>query len=29
MGGRGWTERSEGSLGVSSWRSPTPATRRA
>jgi len=26
-GGRGWIERSEGSPGVSSWRSPTPATR--
>ncbi len=25
-GGRGWTERSEGSRGVSGWRPPTPAT---
>ena len=25
-GGRGWTERSEGNPGVSSYRSPTPAT---
>ncbi|MEQ1903751.1 MAG: hypothetical protein ABL888_06180 [Pirellulaceae bacterium] len=25
-GGRGWTERSEGSPGVSGWRPPTPAT---
>ena len=26
LGGRRWTERIEGSPGVSSWRSPTPAT---
>ena len=26
LGGRGWTERSEGSPGVSSGRSPTPGT---
>ena len=26
LGGRGWTERSEGSHGVSGWRPPTPAT---
>ena len=26
LGGRSWTERCEGSFGVSSWRSPTPAT---
>ncbi len=25
-GGRGWTERSEGSPGVSGWHPPTPAT---
>jgi hypothetical protein len=28
VGGRGWTERSEGSPGVSGCRPPTPATRR-
>ena len=27
-GGLGWTERSEGSSGVSGYRPPTPATRR-
>ena len=26
LGGRGWTERSEGSPGVSGYRPPTPAT---
>ena len=28
MGGRGWTERSEGSPGVSGYRPPTPATQK-
>ncbi len=28
-GGRGWTERSEGSPGVSGYRPPTPATHQA
>ncbi len=28
LGGRGWTERSEGSPGGSGYRPPTPATRR-